>query len=130
MTGQVARRWVSEATVLEELETLNDTSMSLVQDYRRQAVEAAQAEATHKALRAKRILLAKATKTGVTGRQMATNEAELVAESDEEVADLYMRRLTTSAVADATREALRSVRTNQDALRTAAASFRNQVAGP
>lgn len=128
-TGEAPRRWVSEERVLEELEALNDTSMALVQQYRREAQAAAQAEAAHKVARAKRVLTAKATR-GATGRPMATNEAETVAEADDQVADLYLARLTTAALADASREALRSVRTNQDALRTAAASHRNQVVGP
>lgn len=129
-TGEVRRRWVNEDQVLAELEALNDTSMALVGDYAAHAKAAAEAEVAHKVARAKRVLKAKATKSGATGRNMPTNEAELVAEADDEVAALHLTRLTTAAVADATREALRSVRANQDTLRTAAASHRNQVVGP
>lgn len=120
----MTRRWVSEETVLLEMERLNDLSLQKVQEYARAAVQAAEAEATHKALRAKRVLLAKAS--GVR----AISEAEYTAEADEEVADAYLRRLTTAAVAETVRESLRSIRTNQDGLRTAAASHRAPINGP
>lgn len=129
MTGEAPQRWTSEAQVLHELETLNDLSMSLTHQYRKEAREAAEAEAAHKALRAKRILLAKA-RVGPSGKHMAMNEAEVVAEADDEIADAYQARLVTAALADATKESMRSVRTNQDSLRTAAASHRDQIAGP
>lgn len=121
MTG---RRWTSEAQVLAEMERLNDLSLEKVQDYARQAVTAAEAEATHKALRAKRVLLAKAN--GVR----SISEAEFTAEADDEVAQAYLERLTSAAIAESIREALRSIRTNQDGLRTAAASHRDQISGP
>lgn len=120
----MARRWVSEEAVLDELERLNDLSMEKAQEYTRNAYLAAEAEANHKALRAKRALLAKAN--GVR----SISEAELTAEADPEVADAYLVRLTSAAIADANRESLRSIRTNQDGLRTAAASHRNPVTGP
>lgn len=122
--GHNGRRWVSEDAVLAEMERLNNQSMSLVSDFAIQAPEAAQAEATHKVLRAKRILTAKAS--GVRG----INECEYVAEADDAVSAAYWDRLTKAAVLEATREALRSIRTNQDALRTAAASARDGVVGP
>lgn len=118
------RRWVSEETVLLEMERLNDLSLQKVTEYASAAVRAAEAEAAHKALRAKRVLLAKAN--GV--RSIA--EAEYTAEADEDVADAYLQRLTTNAVAETVREALRSIRTNQDGLRTAAASHRAPINGP
>lgn len=117
-------RWRSEQAVLEEMERLNDLSLQKVQEYQTLAVQAAQAEATHKALKAKRILMAKAN--GV--RSIA--EAEYTAEADPEIAEAYLKRLTTEAQADAVREALRSIRTNQDGLRTAAASHRSPISGP
>lgn len=121
-------RWGTEANVLGELEHLNDLSMSLVQEYKAQAVEAAKAEASHKALRAKRVLTAQASGVTQTGRNMSVAQAETTAEADETVAEAYQHRLVTAALADATKEAMRSVRTNQDSLRTAAASHRNQIA--
>ena len=120
----VSRRWVSEETVLLEMERLNDLSLSKVQEYDQAAVKAAEAEALHKALRAKRALLAKAN--GVR----SISEAELTAEADDDVADAYLQRLVTAAQADAIKEALRSIRTNQDGLRTAAASHRAPINGP
>lgn len=118
MTG---RRFSTEAEVLGELERLHFMSLEKVRDYEGMAVQAAHAEAEHKALRAKRVLMAKAN--GV--RSIA--EAEYTAEADPDVAQAYVHRLTTTAQADAIREALRSIRTNQEALRTMAASNRPQV---
>jgi hypothetical protein len=82
------------------------------------AVTAAEAEATHKAMRAKRTLMAKAN--GVR----SISEAELTAEADPDVSQAYLQRLTSAALADSCREAMRSIRTNQEALRTMAASHR------
>lgn len=123
--SEARRRWVSEQAVLSEMERLNDQSVALVQEFAHLAPEAAEAEATHKAMRAKRVLRAKAV-DGVR----SISEAEYVAEADDAVAAAYLERLTTAARLEATREALRSLRTNQDALRTAAASARDQISGP
>ena len=112
------RRFSTEAEVLGELERLHFLALEKVQEYETMAVAAAENEATHKALRARRVLLAKAK--GV--RSIA--EAEYTAEADDDVALAYLQRLTLAAQADATREALRSIRTNQEALRTMAASHR------
>lgn len=112
------RRFSSEQEVLDELERLHFMSLERAQAYEAQAVGAAQNEAAHKALRAKRVLLAKAN--GVR----SISEAEYTAEADDDVADAYLQRLVLAAQADATREALRSIRTNQEALRTMAASHR------
>lgn len=120
----MTRRWSSEAQVLEEMERLADMSMEMAADYKGQAVEAAEAEALHKSLRARRILQAQATHAGNTGRAPSMALAEVTAEADNAVADALQDRLVKSAIADSTRETLRSVRTNQDALRTAAASHR------
>lgn len=110
--------------MLSEMERLNDLSLEKVQEFSNLAVKAAEAEATHKALRAKRVLLAKAN--GVR----AISEAEYTAEADDDVAGAYMERLVLGAQAEACREALRSIRTNQDGLRTAAASHRSPMSGP
>lgn len=120
----MTRRWSSEAAVLEEMERLNDLSLQKVGEFQVAAMRAAEAEAAHKALRAKRVLMAKAN--GVK----SIAEAEYTAEADETVAQAYLDRLTTNAVAESIRESMRSIRTNQDGLRTAAASHRSPVSGP
>lgn len=117
----MTRRFSTEGEVLAELERLHFLALEKVQEYETYGVAAAEAEATHKAMRAKRVLLAKAN--GV--RSIA--EAEYTAEADEDVSQAYLQRLTLAATADATREALRSLRTNQEALRTMAASHRPQT---
>jgi hypothetical protein len=117
------RRWITEEQVLFELERLNDASMEATNRYAAEAQDAARAEADYKRLKAKRVLIAKAT--GVRG----IAEAEYTADADDEVATAYMERLTKAAQADATRERLRSIRTNQEVLRTAAASNRQPVVG-
>lgn len=118
------RRWVSEDSVLAEMERLNDQSMDYVNDLAILLPERAQAEVAHKVARAKRILVAK--HNGVR----SIGEAEYIAEADDNVAALWMERLGKDAQAEALREALRSIRTNQDGLRTAAASARDSVTGP
>jgi predicted house-cleaning NTP pyrophosphatase (Maf/HAM1 superfamily) len=118
------RRWVSEDSVLAEMERLNDQSMDYVNDLAILLPERAAAEVAHKVARAKRILVAK--HNGVR----SIGEAEYIAEADDAVAALWMERLGKDAQAEALREALRSIRTNQDGLRTAAASARDGVTGP
>jgi hypothetical protein len=122
--GHNPRRWVSEDAVLAEMERLNNQSMSLVSDFTMAAPDRAAAEVAHKVARAKRILLAR--HNGV--KSMA--EAEVIAEADDDVAALYLDRLNQDAIVESIREALRSIRVNQDALRTAAASARDGVTGP
>lgn len=124
LAGHNPRRWVSEDAVLAEMERLNNESMSLVSDFTLEAPERAAAEVAHKVARAKRILQAR--HMGV--KSMA--EAEVIAEADDEVAALYLARLSHDATLESIREALRTIRVNQDALRTAAASARDGVAGP
>lgn len=118
------RRWVSEDAVLAEMERLNAQSMDFVSDLGILLPERAAAEVAHKVARAKRILVAR--HNGVK----SIAEAEYIAEADDTVAELHLARLGKDAEAEALREALRSVRTNQDALRTAAASARDGVTGP
>ena len=121
-------RWSNEAQVLVELEAMADRSWALVGEYKAQAVNAANAEALHKSLRAKAVLRTAATP--VDGRRPSIALAEASADADDAVVDALQNRLVTAALADATREALRSIRTNQDALRTAAASHRQTSIGP
>ena len=96
---------------------LDDLDLS-VQRYGTESVEAAQAEATHKAARAKRLLKARAE--GVR----SVSEAEAIAEADDNVADLYMRRLTTSAVADSSKQRILSLRERVGAIRSVLADQR------
>lgn len=110
--------------MLAELERLNDVSMDHVAQYQHLATEAAETEAAYKALKAKAVLMAKAN--GVKG----IAEAEYHADATPEIAGAYQERLVAAAKADACREALRSIRTNQDALRTAVASHRSPIQGP
>jgi hypothetical protein len=112
------------------MERLNDESQALVQDFANLAPRAAEAEATHKAMRAKRVLRAKAPLDAGGEGVRSIGEAEYHAEADPAVAAAYLERLILAANLEATREALRSIRVNQDALRTAAASARDQISGP
>lgn len=126
----MTRRWASEEAVLGELERLNDLSMEKVREFQGLAVESAEAEATHKTMRAKRALKAQADAKANTGKAMSMAQAETVAEADDDVAAAYFQRLTSHALAEACRESMRSIRSNQEALRTAAASARDSVTGP
>ena len=117
-------RWTSEEAILAELERLNDASEQLAREYADLAQQAAEAEATHKSLRAQRALSAR-----VRGERSAT-AAEAVADADVDVSEALLARLVTAAQADATKESLRTCRTNQDGLRTAVASHRAMFAGP
>ena len=87
------------------------------------AVEAASSEAEHKAERAKAILRYKADATK-RGNRVSHAEAETAAEADDTVADLYMARLTSAAVADSARQRLFQLREMVGVARTVVASDR------
>lgn len=123
--SEARRRWTTEQQVLTEMEALNDLSMETVQAYTAAAQESAMAEVTHKSMRAKTILRHKAS-----GPRVSMSEAEVYAEADDDVAAAYLQRLAAFAHADALKEKLRSIRNNQDGLRTAAASHRTPFSGP
>lgn len=127
--GEDRRRWTTEQQVLLELERLGDLSLDGAQDYSRAAQTAAESEAAYKQWRAKAMLRAQAS-AKANGDRVSAAQAEIVADADDEVAAMHMARLTDAAVADAVRERLRSIRENQAALRTAAASHRSPFAGP
>lgn len=129
MTGEHRRRWINEQQVLAELERLSDLSMDVVADYGRVAEAAARAEAAYKRDRAKAVLRHKATPSQ-TGGKTSVAEAELAADADSDVAGKYLDRLLAAAKSDSLKESMRSIRANQEALRTAAASARDGVAGP
>lgn len=111
------------------MERLSDLSMDTVADYAADARAAAVAEAEHKRLRARAVLTAQADGRSQNQR-VSVAQAETQAEANDVVSEAYMERLVTAAKADADREALRSIRTNLEVLRTAAASARDGVAGP
>lgn len=91
-----------------------------VGEYRGVAVAAAEAEAEHRRERAKAILRFKAR----DDVRVSHAEAETRAEADDRIADLYMKRVTTAAVADSHRERLRQLREQVATGRTAVASDR------
>lgn len=128
-TAPRVRRWVSEEAVLGELEALADMSMATVADYARASEQRAHAEAEHKRLRARAILQHQAAGRAESTR-VSVAQAETMAEADDDVSAAYLQRLVTDASADSLKQALLSIRTNQEALRTAAASARDGVVGP
>jgi hypothetical protein len=123
--SEARKRWTDEQTILSELERLNDESESKAREYAHAAQAAAEAEAVHKSLRAQTLLHARARQA-----KPSAVEAEAYADADPEVADAYLKRLTATAVADAIKQALLTIRTNQDSLRTAVASHRQMFQGP
>jgi hypothetical protein len=94
-------------------------------EYPAVALEAAVAEAEHRTARAKAILTVKARAKGESER-ISHAEAETRAEADDTVAALYLRRLTTAAIAESHRERLRQLREQVAVGRTAVASERLQ----
>lgn len=107
-------------TPLQRLQAVCRDYDRLVDAFREVALAAAEAEAEHKAARAKAILRFKADDSV----RMSHAEAETRAEADDTVAALYMRRLTTAAIAEAHREKLRQLREQVAASRTEVASDR------
>jgi hypothetical protein len=85
--------------------SLADHLATEVQLFATQAVAAAEAEAAHKAARARRVLKAMHDE-GVKSVAMAEN----IAEADDCVADLYSKRLITAALAEATKQKIYSLR--------------------
>jgi len=92
-------------------------------DYKDIAFQAACNEAEHKAARAKEILAYKA-KGARAGNRISHAEAETAAEADDTVADLYMARLTSAAIADSARQKLFQLREMVGVARTVVASDR------
>lgn len=88
-------------------------------EYRGIAQDAAEAEAAHKAARAKAILRFKAA-----GEKVSHVDAETRAEAQDEIADLYRQRLISAALQDSAREKLRQLREQVATGRTAVASER------
>lgn len=92
-------------------------------EYKELALQAAACEAEHKAARAKAILRFKA-RVEQGKQRMSQAEAESMAEADDTVADLYMARLTSAAVAEAHKQKLFQLREMVSAARTVVASER------
>jgi hypothetical protein len=89
-------------------------------NYRRIAIEAAEAEAAHKSARAQAMLRFKAS----TSERMSHAEAETRAEADDAIAGLYRDRLVKAALAEAHREKLRQLREQVATGRTAVVAER------
>lgn len=106
-------------SALARLGSVSRTYEQAVAEYGPLAVEAAKAEAAYRAAKAKAVLRAKAGPDRVS-----VAEAEARADADDEIADLYQRRLVTAALADAHRERLRQLREQVATGRTAVASER------
>lgn len=87
------------------------------------ALNAAASEADHKSERAKAILRYKA-RVEQGKQRMSQAEAESMAEADDTVADLYMARLTSAAIADAAKQKLFQLKTMVEVARTVVASER------
>lgn len=107
---------------MERLGAVSRAYEQAVNAYRQVALDAAVAEAEHRAERAKAVLRFKACET----ERISNAEAEARAEADDRIAGLYLRRLTTAAEADAHRERLRQLREQVATGRTAVASERAQ----
>jgi hypothetical protein len=92
-------------------------------EYKALALEAAASEAEHKAARAKAVLRFKA-KVEQGKQRMSQAEAESMAEADDTVADLYMARLTSAALAEAHKQKLFQLKSMVEVAWTVVASER------
>lgn len=106
-------------SALDRLGEVSREYQRMADAYRQVAMDAAAAEAEHKARKAQVILSAKAD-----GERVSHAEAESRAEADENVAALYRDRLVKAAMADAHREKLRQLREQVANGRTYVASER------
>jgi hypothetical protein len=107
-------------SALDRLGVISRAYEKAADEYRDVALAAATAEAAHKTARAKAILHFKAT----AERRVSHAEAECWAEANDEVAGLYLERLTTAALADSARQKLAQLREQVGVGRTAAAAER------
>lgn len=110
-------------TPLQRLGEVSRTYELMADGYQEVALAAAAAEAAHKVARAKAILNVKATAKGES-KGISHAEAETRAEADDDVAALFLARLTTLAIAESHREKLRQLREQVANGRTAVASDR------
>lgn len=114
---------MSEREHLTPLQRLGEVSRQyerLADEYRQVALNAAAAEAAHKSGRAKAILSFKASTT----ERISHAEAETRAEADDRIAELYLRRLTTAALAESHRAKLHQLREQVATGRTAVVAER------
>lgn len=81
--------------------------------YKNELVSAAAAEADHKRERAKFIVSARSENPKLSAAQ-----AETMAEADDDISELYLERLGSAALAEATKHRLFMLRAKSDALRS------------
>lgn len=116
-------RHLNPVQVESEILRLSEYLESQTHEYASLARKAGEDEATYKALAAKRRLAAMMSPMP-DGRKATATWAADVADADEDVAGSYLERRISEAEADACREAMRTTRTQLDALRTIAANQR------
>lgn len=106
---------MSHSTALARLGEVSRGYEAAAVDFRRVCQEAALAKAAYTKAKAKFKLRAKAA----ADHKMSDAEAETMAEADDEIADLYLRYLTTAALEKSHDAALRQMREQQANGRTA-----------
>jgi SLT domain-containing protein len=89
-------------------------------EYRGVVVAAAEADAAHRKARGKAVLREKAQSPGMSHAEAVTR-----AEADDTIADLYLARVTTAAVAESHLEKLRQLKEQQANGRSAVATDRD-----
>lgn len=92
-------------SAVHRLGEISRTYEALASDYLPLAVDAAEAESAHKRARARHMLTMRADDPKISAAWAAES-----ADADDEVAGLLTARLTTAAVADATRQKLHQLR--------------------
>ena len=107
-------------TPLQRLGAVSRTYEQMADSYRQVALDAAGAEAAHKSARARAILRFKAS----TSERISHAEAETRAEADDEIAGLYLARLSTAAIAESHRAKLHQLREQVATGRTAVVAER------
>lgn len=107
---------LTPAHIDAEIGRLSDILESKTNEFAVLARAAAESEVAHKTARAKALLTS-------NGRSSDLREAE----ADAATEDQHLKRKIDEAVADACREAMRSLRTQLEALRTLAANLREMT---
>lgn len=118
-----ATRHLTPVQVEAEILRLSQYLEEQTHTYADLATKAGTDEATYKALAAKMRLAAMMTPMP-DGRKATATWAADVADANDDVAQAYLDRRISEAEADACREAMRTTRTQLDALRTIAANQR------
>lgn len=86
---------------------------NVTKQYQKELANAAHAEVEHKREKARFIVRARAEDP-----KLSATQAEMEADADDEIADLYLARLGTAAMAEATKHRLFMLRAKSDALRS------------